>query len=75
MRGEGHLGRPFHVVESEDGVMRVKVGEGVRKDASLSLFVFRVNDQTDHKQITNRTKIMLDMSAYESDNEIKIGII
>ena len=75
MRGEGHLGRPFRVVESEDGVMRVKVGEGVREDAGLSLFVFGVNDRTDHKQITNRTKITLDMSAYESDNEIKIGII
>jgi len=27
------------------------------------------------EQIMNRTKITLDMSAYESDNEIKIGII
>jgi len=44
MRGEGHLGRPFRVVESEDGVTRVKVGEGVREDAGLSLFVFGVND-------------------------------
>ena len=30
---------------------------------------------TSQHQITNRTKITLDMSAYESDNEIKIGII
>jgi len=44
-------------------------------NAGLSLFVFGVNDLTDHEHITNRTKITLDMSAYKSDNKIKIGII
>jgi len=31
--------------------------------------------RTDHEHVTNRTKITLDMSAYKSDNKIKIGII
>ena len=52
---------------------------GERRNASLSLFVYKVNDLTYHEQITNRimnrTKITLDISAYKSDNKIKFGII
>ena len=48
---------------------------GERRNASLSLFVYKVNDLTHHEQITNRTKITLDISAYKSDNKIKFGII
>ena len=73
------LGRLFCVVGGEDGVTRVKVGEGVREERTkidgLSLFVFGVNDLTYHEQITNRTKIVLDISAYKSNNKIKMGII
>ena len=54
---------------------------GERRNASLSLFVYKVNDLTHHEKIrtesltVNRTKITLDISAYKSDNKIKFGII
>ena len=49
-------------------------GEDSQMLACHCLFLESMS-RTDHEQITNRTKITLDMSAYESDNKIKIGII
>jgi hypothetical protein len=60
-------------------------GEGVREErteidqmlACHCLFLQSMTSQitNNHEQITNRTKITLDMSAYKSDNKIKIGIL
>ena len=62
----------------EDGVTRVKVGKGVTEERTkinqmLACHCLFLESMT--SQIMNRTKIMLNMSTYKSDNEIKIGII
>ena len=63
MRGEGHLGRLFHVVlgrrwgdEGEGWRGSDRGANKNRPNAGLSLFVFGVNDLTDHEQITNRSR-------------------
>ena len=54
MRGEGHLGRQFRVVGSEDGVTRVKVGEGVREERTKRWLVIVCSwshrSRTDHEE-------------------------